>query len=198
MYPTSFENLMLELHNLPGVGMKSAERMAFAILNWPKTQQEQLAKAIRQVSQLQACRICGNLCEGDICSICADSTRDSSQICVVQSEKDLYALENLQEYNGLYHVLHGAINIQKGILPDHLNIEALEKRITPEVKEVILALDSNAEGETTARYIALRLEGKTLITKLASGLPFGGKLDYADARTLSKAFAGRQKEDGQG
>ncbi len=198
MYPTSFENLILELSNLPGVGMKSAERMAFAILNWPKVQQEQLVKAIGNIGQLHACRICGNLCESEICSICADSTRDASKICVVQSEKDLYAIENLQEYHGLYHVLHGAINIQKGILPDHLNIDTLEKRIAPSVKEVILALDSNAEGETTARYIALRLEGKTLITKLASGLPFGGKLDYADARTLSKALAGRQKEDGQG
>lgn len=197
MYPQSFENLMLELHNLPGVGMKSAERMAFAILNWPKVQQEQFAKAIHQISKLHQCKVCGNLSEEEVCPICSDPLRDHSQICIVQSEKDLYAIENLKEYNGLYHVLHGAINVQKGILPDQLNIESLEKRMTPEVKEVILALDSNAEGETTARYLALRLEGKALITKLASGLPFGGKLDYADARTLSKALAGRQKETGQ-
>lgn len=194
MYPPSFENLILELHKLPGVGMKSAERMAFAILGWSADQQKQLAQALKGVTSLKECRVCGNLSEEEVCAICADDKRDHSQICVVQTEKDLYAIENLQEYEGVYHVLHGAINIQKGILPEQLNIDALEARITPDTREVILALDPTMEGETTALYLSRKLGSKVLLTKLASGLPFGGKLDYTDTRTLSKAFAGRTKE----
>ncbi len=194
MYPPTFENLILELHKLPGVGMKSAERMAFSLLGWSDDQQKQFAKAVSDIRHLKQCKICGNLSENEICDICADTDRDHSQICVVQSEKDLYAIENLQEYKGVYHVLHGAINIQKGVLPDQLNIPSLEKRITPEIKEVILALDPTMEGETTAMYLTRLLENQVLITKLAYGIPFGGKLDYTDSRTLSKAFASRQKE----
>lgn len=194
MYPPTFENLILELHKLPGVGMKSAERMAFSLLGWSDDQQKQFAKAVSDIRHLKQCKICGNLSENEICDICADTDRDHSQICVVQSEKDLYAIENLQEYKGVYHVLHGAINIQKGVLPDQLNIPSLENRITPEIKEVILALDPTMEGETTAMYLTRLLENQVLITKLAYGIPFGGKLDYTDSRTLSKAFASRQKE----
>ncbi|WP_323089871.1 recombination mediator RecR [Allobaculum sp. JKK-2023] len=194
MYPPTFENLILELHKLPGVGMKSAERMAFSLLGWSDDQQKQFAKAVSDIRNLKQCKVCGNLSENEICDICADTNRDHSQICVVQSEKDLYAIENLQEYKGVYHVLHGAINIQKGVLPDQLNIPSLEKRITPETKEVILALDPTMEGETTAMYLTRLLENQVLITKLAYGIPFGGKLDYTDSRTLSKAFASRQKE----
>ncbi|MEY8308972.1 recombination mediator RecR [Erysipelotrichaceae bacterium 51-3] len=194
MYPPTFENLILELHKLPGVGMKSAERMAFSLLGWSDDQQKQFAKAVSDIRNLKQCKVCGNLSENEICDICADTNRDHSQICVVQSEKDLYAIENLQEYKGVYHVLHGAINIQKGVLPDQLNIPTLEKRITPETKEVILALDPTMEGETTAMYLTRLLENQVLITKLAYGIPFGGKLDYTDSRTLSKAFASRQKE----
>ena len=194
MYPPTFENLILELHKLPGVGMKSAERMAFSLLGWSDDQQKQFAKAVSDIRHLKQCKLCGNLSENEICDICADTDRDHSQICVVQSEKDLYAIENLQEYKGVYHVLHGAINIQKGVLPDQLNIPSLEKRITPEIKEVILALDPTMEGETTAMYLTRLLENQVLITKLAYGIPFGGKLDYTDSRTLSKAFASRQKE----
>ena len=194
MYPPTFENLILELHKLPGVGMKSAERMAFSLLGWSDDQQKQFAKAVSDIRHLKQCKLCGNLSENEICDICADTDRDHSQICVVQSEKDLYAIENLQEYKGVYHVLHGAINIQKGVLPDQLNIPSLENRITPEIKEVILALDPTMEGETTAMYLTRLLENQVLITKLAYGIPFGGKLDYTDSRTLSKAFASRQKE----
>lgn len=194
MYPTSFENLILELHKLPGVGMKSAERMAFAILGWSDDQQKQFANALNAMRKMKQCKICGNLSEDEICTICADESRDHNQICVVQSEKDLYAIENLQEYNGVYHVLHGAINIQKGILPEQLNIETLEKRITPQTSEVILALDPTMEGETTALYLTRKFGDQVLMTKLATGLSFGGKLDYTDARTLSKAFAGRSSE----
>ena len=194
MYPPTFENLILELHKLPGVGMKSAERMAFSLLGWSDDQQKQFAKAVSDIRHLKQCKICGNLSENEICDICADTDRDHSQICVVQSEKDLYAIENLQEYKGVYHVLHGAINIQKGVLPDQLNIPSLEKRITPEIKEVILALDPTMEGETTAMYLTRLLENQVLITKLAYGIPFGGKLDYTDSITLSKSFDRRHKE----
>lgn len=197
MYPTSFENLILELHKLPGVGMKSAERMAFAILGWSDDQQKQFAKAVNNMTKLQNCKICGNLSENEICEICSDSDRNHNQICVVQSEKDLYTIEGLQEYKGVYHVLHGAINIQKGVLPDQLNIPNLEKRIQPDTEEIILALDPTMEGETTALYLSRLLSDKVLITRLASGIPFGGKLDYTDARTLSKAFEGRKKEESE-
>lgn len=194
MYPLKFENLILELHKLPGVGMKSAERMAFAILGWSPEQLKQFTKTIQEISHLKECSICGNLTDQDICEICSDSDRDHTQICIVQNEKDLYAIENLQEYKGVYHVLHGAINIQKGILPDQLNIPSLEKRINPETKEVILALDPTMEGETTAMYLTRLLNDQVLVTRLAYGIPFGAKLDYTDSRTLSKAFEGRKEE----
>lgn len=193
MYPTQFENLILELHKLPGIGMKSAERMAFTILSWDKTKREKLAQAIEDSGKLKHCKVCGNLSDKEICSICENSDRNHNQICVVQTEKDLFAIENLQEYEGVYHVLHGAINIQKGILPDQLNIDALEERITPETQEVILALDPTMEGETTAMYLTRLLGDKTLITRLAYGIPVNGKLDYADAKTLSRALMGRNQ-----
>lgn len=195
MYPVSFENLVLELHKLPGVGMKSAERMAFAILDWSDEQKNQFIESLNSITKIRRCKVCGNLSESEICEICSDESRNHNQICVVQNEKDIYAIENLQEYQGVYHVLHGAINIHKGILPDQLNIPSLEKRISEDTEEVILALDPTMEGETTAKYLMRLLEGKVLITRLASGIPFGGKLDYADTRTLSQAFKGRRKED---
>lgn len=194
MYPAKFENLIMELHKLPGVGMKSAERMAFAILDWDPEQQAQFIKSFNEIKDLKECSICGNLTDQKICEICSDSDRDHNQICVVQSEKDLFAIENLQEYQGVYHVLHGAINIQKGILPDQLNIPSLEKRITPQTKEVILALDPTMEGETTSMYLNRLLNDQVKVTRLAYGIPFGAKLDYTDSRTLSKAFEGRQEE----
>lgn len=195
MYPISFENLVLELHKLPGVGMKSAERMAFAILDWSDDQQKQFIDSLKSMTKLKRCKVCGNLTENDICEICSDESRNHNQICVVQSEKDLFAIENLQEYNGVYHVLHGAINIQKGILPDSLNITSLEKRINEQTEELILALDPTMEGETTSMYLTRLLEDKVYITRLASGIPFGGKLDYTDTRTLSQALKGRRKEE---
>lgn len=192
MYPASFENLIVELHNLPGVGMKSAERMAFAILGWSEDQKNQMIEAFKNASSLQRCKVCGNLSDEEICEICSDDERDKNQICVVQDVKDLYAIENMNEYQGVYHVLYGAINIQKGMMPEDLNIDALEERITDETKEVILALNPTTEGETTALYLSKLLEDRTHVTRLASGLPFGGKLDYTDAKTLSKAFEGRK------
>ena len=194
MYPASFENLILELHKLPGVGMKSAERMAFAILGWDEDQKEEMIRAFKDASKLKRCRVCGNLTDQDECDICSDPDRNHNQICVVQSEKDLYAIESMNEFEGVYHVLHGAINIQKGILPEQLNIDSLEDRINDETEEVILALDPTMEGETTAMYLSRLLSDRVLVTKLASGIPFGGKLDYADAKTLSKAFNGCTKD----
>lgn len=192
MYPANFENLILELHKLPGVGMKSAERMAFTILNWDDQQKKDFVSAFQKAGKLKHCVVCGNLSENDICEICENSDRNQNQICIVQNEKDLFAIENLQEYDGVYHVLHGAISIQKGILPDQLNIPSLEKRITDQTEEVILALDPTLEGETTAKYLTKLLEDRVKITHLAYGIPVNGKLDYADARTLLKAFEGRR------
>ena len=147
------------------------------------------------MTKLKRCKVCGNLTENDKCEICSDESRNHNQICVVQSEKDLFAIENLQEYNGVYHVLHGTINIQKGILPDSLNIPSLEERINDQTEELILALDPTMEGETTSMYLTKLFEDKVYITRLASGIPFGSKLDYADTRTLSQALKGRRKEE---
>lgn len=193
MYPSSFENLILELHKLPGIGMKSAERMAFSLLGWDQAQMDQFIEALKKASHLKHCSICGNLSDEEICEICSNSDRNHNQICVVQSEKDLYAIENLNVFDGVYHVLHGAINIQKGILPGHLNIQTLEDRISENTEEIILALDPTLEGETTALYLTRLFEDQAPVTRLAYGIPVNGKLDYADARTLTKALEGRQK-----
>lgn len=194
MYPKKFENLILAFQNLPGVGRKTAERYAFETLNWQQEKKEEFVKSLQVLLEgVEVCKVCGNLSDGDTCSICSDSKRDHSLLCVVQSPKDIMAIESIQEYKGVYHVLNGVINTSKGILPEDINIDSLVQRIKDQqVKEIILALDPTVEGETTSLYIEKLIGKDVLVTRLAYGIPMGGHLDYTDSLTLLKAFQGRK------
>lgn len=194
MYPSSFQQLIDSFRKLPGVGARTAERFAFQLLNMPRDEVELFADSLKQAkSRLHSCRTCGNISDEDLCTVCKDTHRDTSMICVVQDVKDVAAMERMREYKGVYHVLGGAISTIKGILPEDLRIESLLAR-TDNVKEVIIATNPTLEGETTALYLAKRLLGKVpLVTRLAHGLPMGGHVDYADELTLIKALEGRNK-----
>lgn len=194
MYPKKFENLILAFQNLPGVGRKTAERYAFETLNWEQEKREEFVNALQVLIEgVDTCKVCGNLSDGDICSICSDQNRNHTLLCVVQSPKDILAIESIQEYKGVYHVLNGVINTSKGILPEDINIDSLVDRIhKDEIKEVILALDPTVEGETTSLYIEKLIGKDVLVTRLAYGIPMGGHLDYTDSLTLLKAFQGRK------
>lgn len=192
MYPREIEDLIFEMQKLPGVGLKTAERFAFTILNLSKQDRDHFSKTIKDLEHIKHCKVCGNLTDHEICSICENQNRDHNMICVVSQPKDILTLENMNSYEGVYHVLNGLINTSKGILPDQLDIENLLKRITPETEEVILALDPTVEGETTALYLQKLLENHVKVSKLASGIPMGAHLDYTDSKTLSRAFEGRK------
>ncbi len=194
MYPKKFENLILAFQNLPGVGRKTAERYAFETLNWEQKKREEFVNALQVLIEgVDTCKVCGNLSDGDICSICSDQNRNHTLLCVVQSPKDILAIESIQEYKGVYHVLNGVINTSRGILPEDINIDSLVDRIhKDEIKEVILALDPTVEGETTSLYIEKLIGKDVLVTRLAYGIPMGGHLDYTDSLTLLKAFQGRK------
>lgn len=192
MYPREIEDLIFEMQKLPGVGLKTAERFAFTILNLSKEDRDHFSKTIKDLDRIKHCKLCGNLTDHEICSICENQDRDHNMICVVSQPKDILTLENMNSYDGVYHVLNGLINTSKGILPDQLDIENLLKRITPETEEVILALDPTVEGETTALYLQKLLENHVKVSKLASGIPMGAHLDYTDSKTLSRAFEGRK------
>ena len=193
MYPKTFDDLIYEFQKLPGVGAKTAERYAFTVLEWPDDEISELAETLVNLKKnVKKCTRCGNLTEGELCDFCNDSSRNQNIICVVQNPKDISTIESMQEYNGVYHVLDGLINTQKGILPDQLNIISLVDRINNDTEEVILALDPTVEGETTSLYISKLLEGKCRVTRLAHGIPGGSHLDYTDAMTLLKAFEGRK------
>ena len=195
MYPKALQNAIEQLRKLPGVGQKTAERYAFALLNYNTEEIQDFATSILEAKMtLHPCRICGNLSQNDLCDICSDHHRDQTLICVVQDVKDVAALERMAEYKGLYHVLGGVISTQKGILPEDINLETLLPRLTPEVKEVIIATNPTMDGETTALYLAKRLEKQTVtVTRLAHGIPMGGHVDYVDDMTLIKAMEGRKK-----
>lgn len=194
MYPKSLENLIDSLKMLPGVGTKTAERYALSILDNDDDKVIELSKAIQAVKEnIQYCEVCHNFTERSRCDTCLDTSRDHTTICVVASAKEVFALEKMHNYHGVYHVLDGLISTQKGIMPDDINIASLEARLNSDVKEVILALNATVEGEMTALYIAKKLENKATVTRLAFGLPIGGHLDYADDMTLIKAFEGRSK-----
>ena len=192
MYPREIEDLIFEMQKLPGVGLKTAERFAFTILNLSKEDRDHFSKTIKDLDHIKHCKVCGNLTDHEICSICENQNRDHNMICVVSQPKDILTLENMNSYEGVYHVLNGLINTSKGILPDQLDIENLLKRITPDTEEVILALDPTVEGETTALYLQKLLENHVKVSKLASGIPMGAHLDYTDSKTLSRAFEGRK------
>lgn len=193
MYPKTFDDLIYEFQKLPGVGAKTAERYAFTVLGWSEEEISEFSDILRVLKKnVKKCTRCGNLTEGELCDFCNNSSRNQNIICVVQNPKDISTIESMQEYNGVYHVLDGLINTQKGILPDQLNIMSLVDRINNDTEEVILALDPTVEGETTSLYISKLLEGKCRVTRLAHGIPVGSHLDYTDAMTLLKAFEGRK------
>lgn len=192
MYPKTLINLIEAFKLLPGVGQKTAERYALVMLDQDPIHVEGFANALIQAKEnIIECPICHNLTDFEICSICSDTSRDTSMICVVSNVKEVFSIEKMNQYNGLYHVLGGLISTQKGILPDQLNIADLLSRIEGSVNEVIIGLNATVEGEMTALYLAKKLESKVKVTRLAFGLPIGGHLDYADDMTLLKAFEGR-------
>lgn len=188
--------LQESLSKLPSIGKKSAERMAFAMLEMEDEDLNEFADAIKELkTKIHICPICGNITEDDKCYICKDDSRDRETILVVSSPKDVIAFENAEGYHGLYHVLGGTISISKGKGIEDLNISSLLKRVEENnIKEVIIATNPTVDGETTALYLAKLLENKGAnVTRLAYGLPMGGNLDYADALTLAKAIEGRRK-----
>jgi recombination protein RecR len=191
----SVENLVAQLTRLPGIGSRTAQRLAFHILQVPKTEAIALAEAIHVVKErVRFCRECGNLTEEETCAICLDGRRDRSTICVVEQPVDLLSLERTAEYRGLYHVLGGALSPLDGVEPEHLRIDELISRVERNgVEEVVLATNPNMTGEATAAYLADRLRGRVRVTRLASGLPVGGDLEYADEVTLGRALTGRRE-----
>ena len=191
-YPKEFENLIDSFRRLPGIGYKSAERMAYQVLEMKDEYREKFVESLRAVSSLKKCDICHNLSSSSKCEICEDPNRDESVICVVQNIKDVYAIEKSNSYKGLYHVLDGVISVKNGKLPEDLNIDSLLDRIEG-VKEVIVATNPNLDGETTALFIAKLLENKSVkVTRLAYGLPMGGNLEYSDDVTIMKSFENRK------
>lgn len=195
MYEGVVQELIDELGRLPGVGPKSAQRIAFHLLQTEDDLAERLAKVLIEVKErVRFCDICGNVSEQERCNICRDARRDPTLICVVEESKDVQAIERTREFRGLYHVLGGAISPIEGIGPDQLRIKELMARLSnPDIKEVILATDPNLEGEATATYLSRMLSTMGIpVTRLASGLPVGGDLEYADEVTLGRAFSGRR------
>jgi recombination protein RecR len=196
MYDGIVQELIDELGRLPGVGPKSAQRIAFHLIESDLESVTKLADVLREVKQkVRFCEICGNVSENQKCGICVDPKRDLTVICVVEESKDINAIERTREFRGSYHVLGGAISPIAGVGPDQLRIKDLMKRLAdPQIKEVILATNPNLEGEATATYLTRLLGAMEIsVTKLASGLPVGGDLEYADDMTLGRAFEGRRR-----
>jgi recombination protein RecR len=191
----SVDNLVAQLSRLPGVGARTAQRLAFHILRASKEEAHALAAAIDEVKErVRFCRECGNLTEQELCAICEDVRRDRSVVCVVEQPADLISLERTAEYRGLYHVLGGSLSPLDGVEPEHLRIDELLRRVDRDgIEEVVLATNPNMTGEATAAYLADRLRGRVRVTRLASGLPVGGDLEYADEVTLGRALAGRRE-----
>ncbi len=199
MYEGIVQDLIDELGRLPGVGPKSAQRIAFHLLQSDPVDVRRLAATLVRVKEtVRFCAVCGNVAEEDTCRICRDPRRDASAICVVEEPKDVVAIERTREFRGRYHVLGGAISPIEGVGPDQLRIKELMTRLADgAVTEVILATDPNLEGEATATYLTRFLGGMGLrVTRLASGLPVGGDLEYADEVTLGRAFEGRRSVHG--
>ncbi|MCB0915662.1 MAG: recombination protein RecR [Actinobacteria bacterium] len=195
MYEGALQDLIEELGRLPGIGPKSAQRIAFHLLAADPADVDRLATAMQEVTRtVKFCEVCGNVSSQQICRICSDDRRDSSIICVVEEPKDVVAIERTREYRGRYHVLGGAISPIDGVGPDDLRIASLLSRLSDSsVAEVIIATDPNLEGEATAAYLARMLSPLGVkVTRLASGLPVGGDLEYADEVTLGRAFVGRR------
>ena len=194
MYPQSLQNLIDAFRRLPGVGEKTAERYALSVIDMNEQDIIAFSKALSDIrTHLKHCSICGNLCEDDTCSICSDPNRDNRTVFVVQSAKDILAMEKTGEYKGVYHVLNGLICPSKGIMPDDLNISSLVKRAA-DADEIILGTSTTMDGETTSMYLHRLLQEQypnLNITRIAHGLPSGGLLDYADEMTLAHALSDR-------
>lgn len=196
MYEGALQQLIDELGKLPGVGPKSAQRIAFYLIEAESDVALTLAEVLKEVREkVRFCESCGNVSESEKCSICSDLKRDQGLICVVEDSKDIAAIERTREFRGLYHVLGGAISPIAGIGPDQLRIKQLMMRLAdPNIREVIIATNPNLEGEATATYLIRMLTPlEILVSKLASGLPVGGDLEYADDMTLGRAFEGRRR-----
>jgi recombination protein RecR len=195
VFSPAVENLVSQLTRLPGVGTRTAQRLAFHLLRVSKDEAGALAAAIAEVKErVRFCSECGNLTEEDVCEICRDTRRDQAVVCVVEQPADLISVERTHEYRGLYHVLGGALSPIDGVEPEHLRIGELLQRVERNgFQEVVLATNPNMTGEATAAYLADRLRGRVRVTRLASGLPVGGDLEYADEVTLGRALSGRRE-----
>ena len=195
-YPKPLARLINETSKLPGIGTKTAQRLSFYILSLEDKEAEQLASAILTAKkEMKYCSVCGNLTDEDPCAICSDKSRKADTICVVESPKDVMAMERIREYNGLYHVLHGVISPMEGIGPEDINLMSLLKRLQAnDIKELIIATNPNIEGEATAMYIARLVKPSGIkVSRIAHGIPVGGDLEYADEVTLLKAMEGRRE-----
>ena len=194
-YPQALEQLVTDLRRLPGIGRKSAERAAFAVLDMDENEVRAFAEDLVSArTMIHPCRICGNLTEAEVCGVCSDPHRDRSVICVVKDVQDVLALEKSGEYHGLYHVLHGALSPMDGIGPEDLAIGELEERLDGTVREVILATATDVPGQATATYLTTLLKPKGVkVTRIAYGIPVGTSLQYADEVTLARALEGRRE-----
>jgi len=196
VYSKSLQRLISALHRLPGIGPKSAQRLAFHILKSSRAEANELAQAILAAKEkMKSCSVCGNITDSDPCLICDDSTRDGSTICVVEQPQDIFIFEKMGEYKGTYHVLMGALSPLDGVGPDDLKIKGLVRRIEQDkIKEVIIATNPNVEGEATAAYLSKLIRPLGVkVTQLAQGMPMGSDLEYADEVTLAKALEGRRE-----
>lgn len=195
-YVPSLENLIDKFESLPSIGRKSAQRLAFYVLNMPEENAKNFIDAITQArSKIKYCSVCQNLTDTEVCSVCSQHMRNQKQICVVETPQDVMAFERTKEYSGSYHVLHGLISPIDGITPDQLKIKELLKRVAEnDIEEVIMATNPTVEGEATAMYISRLLKPfEVKVTRLAYGIPVGGSLEYADEVTLLRAFEGRSE-----
>lgn len=196
VYPESIDRLVSELTKLPGIGEKTAQRLAFHLIDAPRDDITALAQALIAVKdKVHLCPVCFSITDQAVCDICSDPNRDRSTICVVEHTRDVYAIERTREYNGLYHVLHGVISPLEGIGPQDIRARELIKRLNDkEVKEVIMATNPTPEGESTAVYLSnLITPAGIQVTRLAKGIPIGADVEYTDEVTLIKAFEGRKK-----
>lgn len=195
-FPSTLENLVEKFASLPGVGMKSAQRLAFYILSLPDDEAMAFADAIADAKKsVRCCSVCQNLTDSEVCSICASDRRDAETVCVVADPKDVAAIERMREYNGRYHVLHGVISPLNHIGPDDIRIRELVERVSEGgISEIIMATNPDTEGETTAKYISRLLKPFGVkVTRLAYGIPVGASLEFADDATLLRAIEGRQE-----
>lgn len=193
----SLQRLAAQFAKLPGIGAKTAQRLAYFVITMPQDEVKQFAQEMYAARQkVRYCEACGNLSENELCEVCADPCRDAGVICVVKDARDVFAIEKTHEYKGLYHVLGGTISPLEGIGPDDIAIKPLIGRITPEVREVILATNPDVQGEATAAYISRLIAPLGVeISRIAHGVPIGSELEYADEITLAKAMEGRRRVD---